>query len=219
MNGRDYRTDFPTLVHHLGVALRFVDIFSDLPVTIPLTVTVPAQGWRAVYRATDNTHRLVFTHRPPPSGTFAVAVEAPGGEYINYEPIQITLPIIPGIPPPPVRRSDYLITLPLWPTRIFRPPAGETAVLGCLSRARAGLDIRIYAAGQPVPAIPYTRSDGQGEFLFRLPWLRPTMSGTIINPPPNLAIEVREAGSPLTVNPATFPLIPGRAQVLTFVIS
>lgn len=223
MNGRDWRSDFPRLVHHLGVALRLVDIFTDLPVAVPLTVTVPAQGWEAVYRATDSTYRLVFTHRAPPSGKFAVAVAAPGGEYRSLEPIQVTLPVTPGVPPPLVRRVDYLISRPLWPTRVWRPPVGETVVLGRLTRVGAGavadLDIRIFAVGQSVPATPYTRSDGQGEFLFRLPWLRPTMSGTTINPPPTLAIEVREAGNPLTVNPATFPLLPGRAQVLTFVIS
>lgn len=221
MNGQDLRTDSPEWVHRLGLALRFVDIFTNAAVTLPLRVFVPAQEWEAIRCASDATYRFAFTHHPVPAGTFDAEVVAPGGEYINYEPIQITLPVAPGVPPPPVRRQDYLYNHPLWPTRQVRLPPGETGILGRIVRppgqSPANLEVRVYEVGGAPPATPYTRTDGQGEFLFRLPWVRQEMSLGAVNPPPDLAIEIRDDTGPIgPANPVNFTPEPGRAQVLTF---
>ncbi len=204
--------------HRLGVAFRFVDIFTARPVAARLEVSIPAERWTAVRRQTDHTYRLVFTERPVPTGLFDVEVTAPGGEYVNHRPFQINLPVVAASPP---TRSDYLDERPLWPTRGLRLPQGETAIVGRIQSAGANpiddLEIRIFRQGDPLPATPFAVTDDNGEFLFRLPWARHELSGAIVLPPPTVEIHVTGPGGPIAaVNPATFIPDLGRVRFRTF---
>jgi hypothetical protein len=202
--------------HRLGVAIRFIDVFTGEVIRVPLQVSAPAQNWQAVRRAQDATYRFVFSEVSVPTGSFDIDVEAPGGEYLNWIPIEVTLPIVPATSP--ITVGDYLMELPLWPTRRVRPPDGETAVIGRLVSATANpvsnLDIRLFRQGDPAPAMPFARSDGMGAFLFRLPWFQWQTP-----PLPNVEIRVTESGGTiLPVNPSSFALEPGRLQSRSFEI-
>lgn len=210
------------LTHRLGVAMRFLDVFTGRPVRVPLAVTVPAEGWRAVARE-DATYRFVFTEREVPAGLFDVEVEAPGGEYVSHVPVRLALPVVPATPPPPAVRGDYLVEPPLWPTRRLRVPAGETAVVALLESGGVnpveGLEVRLFRDGEPVPAEPFARSDLEGELLFRLPWVRRELAGSMVLPPPTLRIEVRVPSGPvLPAVPSTFVPEPGREQTLRIAV-
>jgi hypothetical protein len=218
----DPRLDVPRALHRLAVALRFVDAFTDTPVRVPLAVSIPAQAWPARYGGSDATYRFLVTNADLPAGTFAVTVTAPGGEYVNWEPVSVQLPP-PGLPhAPPLRASDFLVTRPLWPTPRLRLPPAETAVLGRVVSASAapvaGLRVALFTPPGPPPAAPYTRTDARGEFLFRFPQLRGSASGGAVVSQAAVAAEVRDASdNPLAVTPAGPQDVPlGKASVLTF---
>jgi hypothetical protein len=219
----DPRRDRPGLAHRLAVALRFLDAFTDRPVRVPLDVSIPARRWPALRRESDATYRFLVTNVPLPAGSFDVAVTAPGGEYVNWEPFLVEVPR-PGLPhPPPALASDYLVERVLWPTRRFRPQPGETAVVGRVvsggANSTTGLKILLFKSPGPAPAVPYTRTDENGEFLFRFPLLRGEVSGTTVVAGVSLDVQVRDAADAvLAAAPGTVEVPLGRVSVLTFAI-
>jgi hypothetical protein len=219
------RTDTPRVVHRLAVALRFVDAFTGTSVRAPLAVSISALGWSALGVESDSTYRFLVTNAAAvPAGTFDVAVTAPGGEYVNWESIQVQLPRPSPPHPPPFNGNDFLVSLPLWPTPLVRTPPGETAVVGRVvstsAAAVAGLRVIIFLEPGPAPAAPYTRTDPAGAFLFRLPLLRGSVSGSTVVSTASVGVALRDTlDNPLAVVPAgpiDLPL--GRTSMLTFTI-
>jgi hypothetical protein len=210
MNG-EHRTDRPVVRHVMGVALRFVDVFTARPIDIPLDVRVdtlalppppppparpprwPALPWRALRRSEDATYRLLVSDDMTlPTGAIAVTVSAPGSEYVNYEPFSVALPRPHVAHPPTPDRSDYLVERSLWPTRLARLGAGETAIVG---RVRSGgvnpvARLRVRLSPAPVPPTPYTYTDDRGDFVFRLPGLKRQVVGSTVTSTASLQIEL-----------------------------
>jgi hypothetical protein len=221
----DPRTDRPGLVHRLGVAVRFLDAFDGTRVGVPLLVSIPAQRWTALPVPADATYRFALTNRALPAGLFDVAVEVPGGEYAYAEPFKVQLPP-PGLPhPPPLTAGDFLVERPLWPTPRFRPPPGETAVLGRVESAGGatsveGLKVILFVWPGPAPAGPYAYTNDRGDLLFRLPGLKGSASGGTVTATADLGAAVRGAGNAVVpVTPAgsfTVPL--GRVSVQRFTV-
>jgi hypothetical protein len=190
--------------HRLGASVRFVDAFTARPVTVPLDVRaetlpvvpgMPAVPWRAVRGPEDDTYRLMVSNETVmPAGAVTVQVTAPGDQYANLEPLVVTLPRPLVAHPPTPARSDYLVTHALWPTRAYRIPPGETAILGRIVSGGvspiAGLRITCWLDGTPMPATPYAYSNDRGEFVHRLPTVKMVMGGTI-SPTASLQIDVR----------------------------
>lgn len=210
----DLRSDDVSVRHSLAVALLFEDIFSDDAVRAPLEVSIPALRWRAVW-AVDGTYRFVHTIGEPPVGTFDVDVRAPGGEYTNFAPFQITLPH-PG--PTPPTRLGWLIKRPLWPTRTLRLSPGETGLVARLQAggvAQAGRKVRFLGSGAPVD--PHTFSDGQGELLAYFPFLR----RDVLDTPPvldaELTLEIDDGAA--TASPATVTIPMGTVLFQRFEIT
>jgi len=238
MNG-NLRIDRPRVRHRLGVALRFVDMFTARPVDVPLDVraeTLPAPPpppppplqaprrpdlpWRAVCRLDDATYRLMVTDPVElPAGTIPVRVDASGGEYVNFEPFNVALPRPHLAHPPTPDRSDYLVQRVLWPTRRARLEPGETALIGHVVTGGvnpiAALRVRLSAIG-PVPPTPYTYTDDRGEFVFRLPTLKRQVVGAMVTATAALNIEMHAppmyAAAVVPLAPA-FPLIVNLGQV------
>jgi hypothetical protein len=219
------------LQRSLAVVYRFYDIFfqpSDdrTPlIDLPLEVTIPSLNWTAFRAPSDLTYRfswLTLTQpvpdnvpSPPKPASFAVEVVAPGGDYVSFESpaaMTLTLPLPVSVPPKP---SDFLIAKPLWPTPAFRPPAGETAVRGTLSSPTAQpvadlkVEIWLGSAATPPPGTPFTRSNINGDFLFRLPLLKGSQGDT-------LTAHIRLNDGTIAVTPATRPILIGRTQIISF---
>jgi hypothetical protein len=210
----DLRTDAISVRHTLAVSLLFEDIFSDSPVRAPLEVRIPALDWRAV-SATDGTYRFVHTLGELPTGSFDVEVVAPGEQYRNFAPFQITLPHAGPIPP---TRLGWLIKRPLWPTRALRLSPGETALVARLETggvARPGRKIRFLGSGAPVD--PHTFSDESGELLAYFPFAK----RDALNMPPlldlELTIEIDDGAA--TANPATATIPMGTTVFRRFEIT
>src|SRR5262249_3540577 len=152
----DARRDRPSLVQRLGVALRFLAAFAGTRVGVPLVVSIPARNLTALRWETDATYRFSVANQLLPTGMFDVAVDVPGGEYISAEPFKVQLPP-PSLPhAPPLLSSDYLVEKPLWPTPSFRPPLGETAILGRINSsggvtAVGGLKVFLFVLPGPPP--------------------------------------------------------------------
>jgi hypothetical protein len=216
------RSDRPAVVHRLGAVLRFVDIFSATPVTAPLDVRaetlpvvsgMPNTPWRAIPRQSDATYRFLVSNRTTlPVGAIPITVSAPGHEYVNFEAFTVVLPRPFVAHPPTPDRSDFLIERPLWPTRSLRVPPGETAVVGRVTTGGvtgiARLRIKIWPSGSPLPATPYTYTDDAGEFLFRLPALKGSVSGGVVTSTASLALDVRLPPAYTTPVVPTAPTIP-----------
>jgi hypothetical protein len=222
----DLRTDTPVLTHYLGVVVRFVDPFTNRPVPVQFSVSIPALRWSALWWGSDSTYRFSKSNVPViggvpqlPAGTFDLKVVLPGrendppdpptalprGPYAAFEPRQVTLP--PAAPhPPPVLVSDYLVELTLWPTVAFTVPAGETAVVGQIVSSSAqsvvGLKVLVFQGATPPAGTPYTRTDAAGQFLYRLPDLKRKVGALTAS----LGIQVFSvANAQLAVTPSTFP--------------
>jgi hypothetical protein len=121
-----------------------------------------------------------------PAGTFNLVVTNPGGAPVYANPLPpspsglyaASAPLKVTIPPvaphsPPVRASDYLVALPLWPTVAFRVPDGETAVSGWVmskvaGTPQVGFGVTFAPAGAAAGAAPRAVTDGSGQFLYRL---------------------------------------------------
>jgi hypothetical protein len=208
----------------LGAVVTFRDVFylpfnDDTPlVRARLDVSIPARKWRASFSENDATYRFSMAGEPVPTGTFDVQVDVRDDTYAHFEPFQLTLPVTPSAPP---RASDFLVVKPLWPTRRFRVPRGETAVVGQLHHPTlptAGLRVRMFPAGPPPPVAPYTYTDAQGGFLFRFPRLDTAVLPT---PPQKVAtvelqVEVTDGGAPVAVTPSTFAVLLGMTQFMAF---
>jgi hypothetical protein len=212
------------IIHRLGVAVRLFDIFTRETVRVPLIVTLPVLRWTAIHAATDDTYRFVVTNRDIPGGPpFDIEVEAPNGEYEAREPMQVTLPIVVGHPPPVVR-PDYLLEFPLWPTRLRRTPPGETAVVGRILSGGGtnvdGLRVFLFEPPGPVPVSPYAYTNVNGEFLFRLPQLHAHMAGTVPVVTTTLNIEIRDqVNAPVSpVNPGSVAVDLGRSSLFEFTV-
>lgn len=206
--------------HRLGFALRFEDIFDrpSSPATPPirgrLDVSIPGLRWQAFYVDSDATYRFRYGPTETIAGTHAVEVRSLDGIYVNHEPFTVTLPIVA---PPPPTASDYLVARPLWPTRRFRIPAGETAVIGRITPAVpstnvAGLRVQLYRGVAPPPSGAYTFTDAAGEFVFRLLKLPGPVPGGTLN---DIKIIVTDGG-PVTVAPAMFTVVLGQTQTMSF---
>lgn len=192
------------VVHQLAAAVRFVDIFTQQAVAVPLDVraeTLPvvpgmvSLPWRAVRGLTDQAYRfLVQNETVMPAGSVTVEITAPGGEYVNFEPCAFVLPRPLVAHPPTPARSDFLVQHVLWPTRSLRLPAGETAIVGRFISAGASpisqLKVTVWPDGAPIPSSPYTYSNDRGEFVCRLPELK-TVAGGVISPTASLRLDVR----------------------------
>jgi len=214
--------------------LRFADAFSRAPVnaplevqaeTLPVVTGMPNTPWKAIPGPSDGTYRFLVTNRTVlPVGAIPVTVSAPGHEYVNFEPFTVVLPVLLVAHPPTPDRSDFLIERPLWPTRSLRIPPGETAVVGRVNSsggmtAVARLRLRIWPSGSPLPATPYTYTDDAGDFLFRLPQLKSSVSGGIVTSTANLALDVRlppayAASVVPTAPPLPFTVNLGRVSTL-----
>jgi hypothetical protein len=194
----DLRSNVVSVRHSLAAVLLFEDMFSDTAVRAPLEVSIPTLDWRAV-AAGDGTHRFVHTVGEPPAGMFDVEVLAPGGEYRNFAPFQITLPHAAPTPP---TRLGWLIKRPLWPTRALRLSPGETALVARLETggvAQAGRKVRFLGSGAPVD--PHTFSDERGELLAYFPFAK----RDVLDSPPvvdlELTLEIDDGAA--TATPAT----------------
>jgi hypothetical protein len=210
------------IIHRLGVAVRLFDIFTGETVRVPMSVAIPELRLQAFHSEGDNTYRVLVTNRDVPAGgPFEIQVEVSSGEYEALEPMQVTLPIVVGHPPPVVR-PDYLLEFPLWPTRRRKVPPGETAVVGRIITAGAtnveGLRIFLFQPPGPAPATPYAYTNEFGEFLFRLPQLHAQMSGGIAILTATLNIEIRDPALALVapVNPGSIIVNLGRLSMFEF---
>ena len=223
--------------HHLNAAVRFIDHFTVLPVRAVLSVratTLPAAPpglptvpWTAYRAPADGTYRfLVGNGTIPPTGAIAVTVDAPAKDYAAFEPLTLTLPLVPPPHPLPVQPADFLVEHPLWPTPALRLPFGETAVVGTVRSAGAnpiaGLRLKIWTGTALPPASPYAYTGAGGEFVFRLPGLRTSPAAISVT----LFVEVTLPPTYTTAVPVgamapfTVPLSvrPGRVVNVTFTI-
>lgn len=198
------------IAHRLGIAVRLFDFFTGETVRVPMTLSIPDLRIEAFRADTDHTFRFLFTNRDVPAGgPFAIQADIPGGEYEAREPMQASLPVVVGHPPP-VIRSDYLVEFPLWPTRARNRPPAETDVIGRVISAGVTdiTNLRIFLfelPGSP-PLSPYAYTNVNGEFLFRLPQLRAHMSGSTPVLTTNLGIQILDNTNAVVapVTPASF---------------
>ena len=210
----------PLLQRTLSAVYRFYDAFffpiddTTPPIASPLDVSIPALNWSARRADDDLTYRfsaLTFT-RPAPSGVnLAVQVVASAGDYVNFESILLTLPLPVSIPP---QAADFLIPRPLWPAIGFRPRAGETAVRGHITSPTAqpvaGLKVEMWPSPGPTPpGTPYTLSNANGDFLFRLPLLKGWTGSTA-------SFEIRLNSGAVAVSPASAAIVLGVTQIISF---
>lgn len=205
--------------HRLAVAFQFVDIFTLNPVPSPLEVSIPSERWTAFASESDHTYRLLATNRDVPAGVFTVQVDSPSGEYAALEAISITLPVVVGHPPPVVR-ADFLITQPLWPTRLTRPAPGETAVVGRIASGGVtpldGLRMFVFTGGV-APATPYAYANELGEFLFRLPLAKTSFSGVSVTTHALFNVECLDSTNAVVpIVPASIDLVFGRSHDIGF---
>jgi hypothetical protein len=189
--------------HRLAAALRFVDAFTARPIAVPLDVRaealpvvpgMPALPWKATPAPSDESYRLLVSNDTAmPAGAIDVDVTAPGGQYVNFEPLVVTLPRPLVAHPPTPARSDYQVQHPLWPTRSLKLPPGETAIIGRFTSGGvspiAPLKTTIWLDGTPMPPAPYSYSTDRGEFVHRLPTLK-TVVGGVVTPTASLRIHI-----------------------------
>lgn len=220
----DARSDFPTFTHRLAIAYQFADAFTGLLVRSPLVVTIPELRWTAVRSEQDFTYRFVVTNQDVPTGgPYDVVVTSTAGDYVALDPIDVTLPIVVAHPPP-VRRSDYLVTLPLWPTRRFAS-VNETVVIGHVTSLGATPVDQLKVVLDRTPtsygnARPFTRTDPHGDFLYRVPESKAWDSAN--NVPitqETLVITITDTnGNNVIPTPTQFPIDVGATQIVRFTI-
>ena len=167
-------------------------------VSIPAGASIPggAGGWVGSWAPSDNTYRfslvnpaMVGNAPKMPTGTFDLSVTTldgvalyaeppsatPPGPYVLTDRPQLTLPVAQAHAPP-VLASDYLTELLMWPTAAFSVPLGETAVSGWVVSAGggvvSGLRLKLVQQGGP-SGEPWATTDGAGQFLIRLPNVKP----------------------------------------------
>lgn len=216
----------PAIVHRLGFAAQFVDHFTGLPVRTPLRVQIQSLRWRPFRSENDATYRFLRTNGDIPAGNFTLEVECPTGEYENREPAVVTLPVVVGHPPP-ILSADYLVRAPLWPTRRLRPERGETIVAGRVVHAGPApqapapdVRVRLFTPALPPPGTPYAYTNAAGEFVYRLPGSRLSISGGVLIDTANLNVTVRNAADTagFVPSPAVFPARLGQMNEITIEI-
>lgn len=204
------RTDSPVVHHALGIALLFEDVFSGAPVRAPLRVSIPTLRWNAVAGG-DGAYRFVWTIGEPPAGTYAVEVVAPGGEYRNFEPFQITLPHPAPTPP---TRQDWMMQRLLWPTRKLRLGPTQTALIGRFERGgvpQPGRKVRF------IGAAAHSYTDENGELLAYFPNAKRDVMDTPPSVTLSLAIEVDNGTA--SVSPAAVSIVMGSVLFQRFEIT
>jgi hypothetical protein len=209
----------PLLRRTLAVVYRFYDAFlfpiNDRTPAIAskLDVTIPRFRWSAFRAENDLTYRfscLTLTHAAVSGLNLPVEVTSEDGDYVNFEPIQVSLPLPVSTPP---LRSDFLIAKPLWPASGLRPPIGETTIRGSISSPTAqpvgGIKVEIWTGAAPVPppGTPYTLTEGNGAFLYRFPLLTGPR-GSIV------PMHVRLNSGALAVNPVSLSVALGDTNIL-----
>jgi len=205
----------------LSAVYRFYDAFlfpiDDFtrPIASALEVSIPALRWNALRVEDDFTYRFsaITLTQPAPSGAnLGVQVVATNGDYVSLAPILLTLPLALSSPP---KRSDFLINQPLWPTVALRPPDSETAVRGQIRSPGAlpvaGLKVEMWpgAALTPPAGTPFTRSDANGEFLFRFPLLKGAAGSSA-------PFHIRLNDGAIGILPASVPIVFGLMQIIQF---
>lgn len=178
----------PRIEHRLVAAVRFLDAFTGKTVGVPLDVRInrlpTVDGpfrlpWVAGRALDGETHRFLLTNRETePRGSVDLVVTAPGGEYADFEPRPLALPL-PRTGSGTVTDFDaFRVERALWPTRLFRLPPGETAIVGDVRASStraplAGYRIVLTAVGTTVRPGTHsqwrTYTDAQGEFVVRAP--------------------------------------------------
>jgi hypothetical protein len=211
----------PLVQRTLSAVYRFYDAFffplddHAPPLIAPLEVSIPALRWNALRVEADATYRFsAFTlTQPAPAGVnLDVQVAATNGDYINLEPILLTLPLVLSVP---LQRADFLILRPLWPTTAFRPPETETAIRGQIrsptAQPVANLKVEMWPGVSVLPpaGTPFTRSNANGDFLFRFPLLKGTAGSAA-------PFRIRLNGGGLAVNPASPSIVLGRTHIVQF---
>jgi hypothetical protein len=211
----------PLLQRTLSAVYRFYDAFfypiddRTPPVASSLDVSIPSLGWSALRAGGDFSYRfsaLTLTRPAPGGANLAVQVIAAGGDYASFEPILLTLPLPLSTPP---KRADFLIATPLWPTTALRPPGGETVVRGLIrsSTAQPIADLKIQmwigAAPLPPPGTPFTRSNANGDFLFRFPLLKGV-------PGQNVLVNIQLSDGAVPVAPGALSIVLGQTQIIEF---
>jgi hypothetical protein len=209
----------PRLRRTLAAVFRFYDVFlgpfddATPLISSPLDVSIPELNWRALQSDNDRTYRFsarTLTQSTPGGANLGVKVVAARGDYVNFEPILLTLPL--PISTPPVR-ADFLITRPLWPTPAARPPAGETAIWGHISGSAvlpvADLKVQAWLGSTPTPPAGtlWTRSDANGDFLFRFPLLKGAPGHTA-------SISIQLADGAIAVTPNSLSIVLGQTQIV-----
>jgi len=197
--------------HRLGAAVLFEDAFTGGAVTVPIDVqarTVPIVAgmpmlpWKAVRGLNDPAYRLMVSNQTVmPLGLVQLDVDIPGRQYENFEPLQVGPLPLPLSAPRPLR-SDLLVRHALWPTRVLRLPAGETAVIARVisggANPTAGLKVTIWPATAPMPPRPYAYTDTDGQLVYRLPSVK-TVNGGVTSTTALLRIDVRLPPAPYAV--------------------
>ncbi len=211
------------VAHELAVVYRFRDTFYQppLPNTPPvrsaLSVTITltdGSKLTAIRSEVDATYRFRVPAGQVPSGTFDVTVDSLDGVYVNHEPFTVDLPVTLADATAP-KGSDFLKVKQLWPTRLFRVPIGETAVIGRIESATLpvnDLKVELYQGGSPPVGTPYARTDANGEFVYRLLGLPGSVPGT----PPTETLNIQVEGGAVTVTPTSFTVTLGKTQFIPF---
>ena len=142
----------------LAAAVSFFDAFRETPgeppfVREPLRVSIPSHDWAAIGIDNDGIYRFAYPRGVELGGLFDVEVVSESGTYVDFEPLQLALPLPVSSPP---LRTDFWVFHKLWPTRSFTLPPGETAVVGRITSPTAQQVARLKV--QLHPGSPARRS-------------------------------------------------------------
>lgn len=217
----------PAITHELAAAVRLVDGFTGTPLRERYDVRISGQEWWVpLYREEDATYRFLLSNRPLPAlGSVSLVVTSPDPGAAHADLGGLTLTIPGPAPPVPLTVGHFLVEHPLWPTRSFRPPPGETFIKGRCVRAGqpvAGQLVQIAEGAAPLPATPAARTDADGEFAYRLPDLRvdATTPGTVVDTA-DLHVAVADGGVAQVLTAPALPIVVpiGRTTAMTLVLA
>jgi hypothetical protein len=203
----------------LLAAIRFQDAFTKEQVRVPLRVSVPQLRLKGIYHAGSGVYSLAASGVSLPSGTFPLVAEAPGEEYVLWEPHPLVLPLTSAAA---TLRERFLVDVPIHPTRRLRMRPGETTVVGRILRSASlaqTQDLQVQLIRQAPLLSLETRTLGSGEFFFRVPLPELAGGGTSVSPE-SVRFEVRTPqGMPLTAAGGQAEMItPAQANFVQFVL-
>ncbi len=183
-------------------------------------VRIDSLEWEARFAASDGSYRFgvanvnadiewhsavilgiptaLFPAVPVPLLVDVQAEEPERARYFVPSPISVSLPVPGPFVTPAQQLGAFLREVEAYPTPLFRAPPGETCVRGVVRDnadiPRAGAEVALFdGGGLPATAV-FTRTDADGFFAYRLPWLkRPSP----IPAEPSLGISVRHGGAVL----------------------